>query len=217
MSKTNAIFQRSLTLDDFKLVENIFYRQWTCKELAQDKVNAPIAATWFCASALKDATFGTILFDDQKEVIGFCAGQSSGKATIFNQDYLDSLIKECEHTLNQTKSGQDCLLFYKLAFDMNQKLYQQAKETALYKLDAKLILLWVDAAFRGQHLSSLLLNQAKDQMLKDSACGFYLFTDTNCSVNFYQRKPWQCLGYLDWPNDNQLMQGGREYMFYQEL
>lgn len=198
-------------IDDTMLhdVAYAFYRQWGFETAGTENV-ARTVARWYCAHMMRHVTFGTLFFDGDTLVALSIGGVHGAPRAVpvLPERYNETALYE---RITQD-GGAKTLAFYDAMEQLNGQLYAQAKEKG-YGLDAELFFLWVNPEYRGRGLSTMALKAACEKMRAQGAKTFYLFTDTHCDYEFYERQPWTLLGRMPWPRLPSDAEGGTELMY----
>ncbi|AIW19545.1 GNAT family N-acetyltransferase [Vibrio coralliilyticus] len=179
------IHYRNATVKDFKAVVDMFASNldFGVFTSVKDEETHYHLATIFTANDFFNGNFIKIA-EYNGHVCGVLIGSTSmtpDKALAFERE---TVINKAKAKLQMSASGR------KLLCDMNNK-QKQANVENHYNCDSELLFFCVDKNYRRNHIGSTLMQSFENFLIEKGAQGYFLYTDTQCSFQYYENNGYQ--------------------------
>lgn len=179
---------RTLTKKDYPYIEDIIRRTWKYDSLTADPKDAKHMARLYLRSCMSRATFSCVAAEDEN-VLGVILANSKKSAPKFSiKGTLSQLLAVL--LLFTTKTGRKLGKFFNRFDDTDTQLLKNCGQT----FDGEICFFAMDENSRGKGVGKQLFSSALEYLRKEEAGSFYLFTDSSCTYQFYEKRGMQRLG-----------------------
>lgn len=178
---------RPLRKEDYPQIEDIIRKTWKYDSLSKSPKDARHMARLYLRSCLRRATFSCVAVENDK-VLGIILANSKhaaskpGILSALSQFYAILL-------LFTTRSGRKLGRFFQRIDTTDIELLQDCSRD----FDGEICFFAVDENTRGTGLGKKLFAAALDYLKKEKVHSFYLFTDSSCTYQFYEKRGMQRL------------------------
>lgn len=182
---------RPLERRDYGAVEDMIRKTWKYDGLGGNPKDAAHMARLYLRSCLRRAGFSCVAADGERVLGVILAGsEKDGRRPALSKAFAQLYAVLL---LFSTKTGRRIGKFF--------ERFDQA-DTALLKgsgrqFGGEICLFAVDQSLRGGGIGKQLYARALDYLKAEGAKDFYLFTDTSCTYQFYEKRGMQRLGEKD--------------------
>lgn len=179
---------RPITRNDYPLIEDIIRRTWKYDALSSNPKDAEHMARLYLRSCLRRATFSCVADVDGKALGIILAGSKKSVPKFAIRRTLSQLWSIA--LLFTTKTGRGIGKFFSIFDQADEELLKNAGNA----FDAEICFFAVDESTRGTGVGKMLFNQALDYLKHEEAKTLYLFTDSSCTYQFYEKRGMRRMG-----------------------
>lgn len=167
-------------------VENItrqFDETWGhCSAVGGDKKLSMLLSYHFVLHYVEHATRGEVAYKNG-EFMGVILSRVAGQPVLFRDVAVQ--MKKVDEAINATETGRKALADVELGFEIERRMERQTGVNDNAPAEIELFL--VSQASRGQGVGGGLWRRAMDYFAGSQVPMFYLHTDSDCDVSFYDR------------------------------
>lgn len=185
---TENMILRPICRKDYKAIENIIRKTWKYDSLCSNPKDAGHMASLYLRSCLRRANYSLVAAEGER-VLGVILADCHAAA------HPKSFYKALSQgwavlSLFTTKTGRKLGSFFEVFDRTDQELL---KETCC-NFDAEICLFAMEEEARGRGAGKRLFKEALNHMKRQRAKKFYLFTDSSCTWQFYEKRGMVRLG-----------------------
>lgn len=182
----NNVTYRAFRESDSKAIEGILRHTWKFDTFSSPKA-AELTAKIFLLGVLSNHNYAYVAEKDNVP-LGIIV-VNNNKAKKFHIKYMSKLIVSIFPVL--VKKDYRHLAKWGLMLEkINTKLLKDTAKT----YDGEIGLFAVSEESRGLGIGKKLFYRAKDYMQKENLKNYYLFTDTTCTYQFYEKQEMKKMG-----------------------
>lgn len=171
---------RPLQYQDYIQIQEIIRKVWAFDKDCSPKVAKRLARAYL-AKCLTNQTFAQVAVIDNK-VVGVIMGNNLNKHKSSWQYSLYAMYTN--FLLLLTAEGRAVAKFFYEVEAIYRKLLRNSK----YKYSAELSFFAVEPAYQGMSIGKKLYNSFKQYLQTEELTNFYLYTDSDCNFNFYEKQ-----------------------------
>ena len=179
---------RPITRKDYPFIEDIIRKTWKYDALSSNPKDAKHMARLYLRSCLLRATFSCVAAVDGKVLGVILAGSKKSVPKFALRRTLAQLWSIA--LLFTTKTGRGIGKFFSTFDQTDEELLKNAGNA----FDAEICFFAVDESTRGTGIGTMLFAQALDYLEQEGVKTLYLFTDSSCTYQFYEKRGMQRLG-----------------------
>ena len=186
--KQSQITLRGIQTGDAPALEEIIRKTWKYDALSKNPKDAQRMSRVFLRGCLLRATFSCVAEKDGRVLGAILVNSKNEKrkgALRQNFSFLRAVL-----SLLLTKRGRQIGRFF-LTFE---KIDNELLENCPAPFDGEICFFAVDEAARGTGVGKRLFSAAMEYLRLQKAKTFYLFTDTSCTYQFYEKRGMGRLG-----------------------
>ncbi len=184
------IIYRKFKKDDLKYIEKLIYDEWFKNYKFSERIKKLYTKGYINLYLNKTNYIEVAELDNQ--LVGF----------LFGRIKKTSFLKTLKYKINLL------IIFFKLLFSkagrrgikinkITNKSNNQLKKDSKMKLESELCLFIVNKDIRGNKIGVTLLNNFIEVLKENNIKNNYLFTDTYCDYNYYERLGYNKISKID--------------------
>ncbi|MDF7640572.1 GNAT family N-acetyltransferase [Bifidobacterium sp. ESL0784] len=150
--------------------------------IGNDKKLSMLLSYHFVLHYIEPATRGEIAHKNG-EFMGVVLSRVAGQPVMFGNTFKE--MAKIDERLNSTPAGHKALVDLELGFEIERRMERQTSIND--KAPAEVELFLVARAARGQGVGGALWSRTMEYFERSHAPMFYLHTDSDCDVSFYDR------------------------------
>jgi len=173
---------RNIKKSDYSEIKNLILDTWKIEEDFSNEKAVDLYMEAFLYDYLAWSNYRLVVTDGSK-IIGFLLGRSDKKS------YYRKILKYkpkamiAKIRMFGQQSGRDGLRILRITDRVNRKLMKH--HTKDY--EGELCLFSVAKEYKGKGYGTQLLERFHEFLIKTGATNYFLYTDTDCNIGFYER------------------------------
>lgn len=187
------ITYRSLIWDDIEHIAQEYDNTWSYSDVIGKKTGS-ILSQLSTFHYVQPATDGIVAYDNQNRFMGVCLSRVPNQPQLFDQ--CDEKIMQLLEQLQRLDGGAHDLI-HKISVWEQLEFEMEQESNCLIEKDAEIELFLVAARSRGLGIGGKLFKHALQYFNQHNATKFFLHTDSDCDVSFYDYKGMTCVSHRD--------------------
>lgn len=183
----NTIELRPIQKTDYPQLEAIIRKTWNYDQLSDHPKDARHMARLYLRCCLRRATFSCVATAGGRVLGILLAGSKKSAPKIGLRRMLSQLAATL--LLFTTRSGCQIGRFFQVFDQADSRLLKSCQRS----FDAEICFFAVEEETRGAGVGKMLFSAALSYLKKEGASSFYLFTDSSCTYQFYEKRGMQRL------------------------
>lgn len=188
MKNSSNIVLRPLCKKDYHTVEKIIRKTWKYDSLSPNLKDAQHMARLYLRSCLKRADYSCVAVENGNVAGIILANSKNQVPRITFRRTLSELLAIL--LLFTTDTGRRLGRFFRRFDDADADLLRNCGCT----FDGEICFFAVDEASRGTGIGKQLFLSATEYLRSQNVKSFYLFTDSSCTYQFYEKRKMKRLG-----------------------
>lgn len=179
---------RPIQKKDYPCIEGIIRKTWKYDGLSRNPKDAQNLSRLYLRSCLKRASFSCVAAEGEKVYGVILAGSKKSLPRVQAGKALSQLFAVLR--LFTTRTGRRIGKFFERFDQTDAELLKSCGKN----FDAEICFFAVDESSRGLGIGKKLFSAALNYLKSEQVKSLYLFTDSSCTYQFYERRGMKRLG-----------------------